>query len=125
MGTSSHVWLIVLLYGIKKYEYRKKVFKKNVEKVYIYSTSPDKCIVGFFLYKGYLQGDKDIIWELTHKEAGISKEAYDEYFKHSTIAYAIKIEEFYTFDISINPREYFDSFTAPQSYMYLEGDVVI
>ena len=38
----------------KKYEYRKSIFKKDIDKVYIYSTRPNKQIVGYFKYSGYL-----------------------------------------------------------------------
>jgi type I restriction enzyme S subunit len=36
--------------GNKKYEFRKKIFKKKdeVQEIYIYSTSPVKKIIGYF-----------------------------------------------------------------------------
>ena len=44
-----------IIKGNKRYEFRKSIFKKNVEEVWIYATSPTKKIVGtfsvsFFLY---------------------------------------------------------------------------
>ena len=32
----------------KMYEFRKSIFKKNPEKIFIYSTSPQREIVGYF-----------------------------------------------------------------------------
>lgn len=37
-----------ILAGEKLYEFRKTIFKQNVDKVFIYSTDPDKKIVGYF-----------------------------------------------------------------------------
>ena len=34
--------------GKKKFEFRKVIFRKSVERIYIYETSPTSQIVGFF-----------------------------------------------------------------------------
>ena len=33
----------------KKYEFRKRIFRKNVDKIFIYSSSPEKKIIGYFV----------------------------------------------------------------------------
>ena len=35
-----------IINGEKKFEYRRKIFKKDVEKVLIYASSPIKLVVG-------------------------------------------------------------------------------
>ena len=35
--------------GVKKYEFRKQIFKRNIKKVYIYESYPVKKIVGAFV----------------------------------------------------------------------------
>jgi len=37
-----------IIKGNKRYEFRKSIFKKNVDVVWIYATSPTKKIVGTF-----------------------------------------------------------------------------
>ena len=113
-----------ILLGNKRYEYRKRIFKEEVDKIYIYSTSPEQKIVGYFKYKGYKMGTPEELWEETNLFSGINKEAYFEYFEGRKEAYAIQIEEVYEFDRAIEPKEAFEKFTAPQSYMYLKGDIV-
>lgn len=107
----------------KKYEYRKNIFKKNIDKVYIYSTAPDKRIVGYFRYSGYLNGSPEEIWKITKEGAGIDEISYYKYFQNRECAYAIKIEKLHIFKESIDPRSTINKFVAPQSYIYLEGDI--
>lgn len=62
-----------ILSGEKKFEFRKKIFKQEVENIYIYSTSPKKKIVAKFKYNGFLEGTPLEIWEKTLKNSGISE----------------------------------------------------
>ncbi|MFL8710947.1 hypothetical protein Q3304_09275 [Clostridioides sp. GD02377] len=108
-----------ILNNNKKFEYRKTIFKEDVEKIYVYSTSPQKKIIGYFKYTKYLKDSPRVIWNKTKEFSGISKDEYDEYFNNRDIAYAIEISEFIKFDRGINPKEYIDNFIAPQSYKYI------
>ena len=112
-----------IINGIKKYEFRKRIFKKNVDKIYIYSTAPDKRIVGYFEYKGYLKDTPKCIWEKTVQFSGINEEEYFKYFDKKENAYAIVIDQLYLFEIPINPFEKIKDFVAPQSYKYVDGDI--
>ncbi|HBF1820628.1 TPA: hypothetical protein KNT04_002607 [Clostridioides difficile] len=107
----------------KRFEYRKTIFKEDVNKIYVYSTSPHKKIVGYFKYTKYLKDNPEYIWNKTKEFSGISKDEYDEYFNNRDIAYAIEINEFIKFDVDINPKEYIDNFIAPQSYKYINKNV--
>ncbi|SEJ95963.1 Predicted transcriptional regulator, contains an HTH and PUA-like domains [Propionispira arboris] len=113
-----------ILSGRKKYEFRKKIFLKPVERVYVYSSSPVKRIVGFFLYAKSIKDTPNNVWEQTKKFAGISKDDYFHYFIDKKIAYALIIERFYEFEIPLDPKQLFDDFSAPQSYKYICGDAV-
>lgn len=107
----------------KKYEYRKSIFKKDIDKVYIYSTRPNKQIVGYFKYSGYLNGAPEEIWKITKDFSGIDEISYYKYFNNKECAYAIKIEELHIFKDPIDPKSKINKFVAPQSYIYLEGDI--
>ncbi|OFI05013.1 hypothetical protein CLOACE_19820 [Clostridium acetireducens DSM 10703] len=112
-----------ILTGKKKYEYRKCIFKKDIDKIYIYSTSPEQKIVGYFKYAGYIKETPEKIWNETKEFSGIDEKSYYEYFSKNSYAYAIKIEQICVFKVPINPKEKLKKFNPPQSYMYLEGDI--
>lgn len=113
-----------IILGEKNFEYRKSKFKKDVDKVFVYSTSPIKKIVGYFRFSGYIQGTVDYVWGITANESGVEKKFYYEYFKNKSNSYALKIVEFYEFENYLNPKEHIDSFYPPQSYRYLEKGVL-
>ena len=105
--------------GYKKYEFRKKIFKRDVSEIYIYSSSPDKKIIGYFNIKTIIEDTPDKLWKVTSKSAGISKKDFDEYYKGKDIGFAIEIGTFNEFISPLCPYKHYSKFTAPQSFMYL------
>ena len=105
--------------GRKKYEFRKSIFKReNIEKMYIYSSSPVKKIIAIVDIDGILSDSPQKLWEQYHEDAGISEIEFFDYFKNSDIGYAIKISNVLEFPIPIDP--YIDEdFRPPQSFYYL------
>jgi len=103
----------------KKYEFRKSIFKReNTEKMYIYSSSPVKKIIGIVDIDGILSDSPLKLWEQCHEDAGISEREFFSYFKNSDTGYAIKISNVQEFSIPIDP--YIDEdFRPPQSFYYL------
>jgi len=61
-----------ILSGRKKYEYRKSIFKRSVNKIYVYTSSPQRKFVGYFFYDGFIRGTPEYIWEHTSAVSGIS-----------------------------------------------------
>ena len=107
--------------GKKHFEFRKKSFDKDkINRVFIYSSSPTQAIVGYFETDEILEDTPERIWEQTSQVAGINKQDFFEYFKDRVSAAAIKIENFHLFSNPINPKEVFDKFCPPQSYMYAD-----
>ena len=77
--------------GQKKYEYRKRVFKRtDIDRGYVYASKPFCRIVGYFTIDHVIEDTPSNIWANTHKEGGITKEYFDAYFKNCHTAYAIK-----------------------------------
>ena len=109
-----------IINGEKKYEFRKRIFKQHVRRIFIYSSAPQKRIVGYFDWDGAIAGDVSSVWEQTSKYAGIDEPAYKAYFSAAESAYAIKLNLLHLFDKPVNPW-YFQGFRPPQSYCYL-GD---
>ncbi|MDO4764304.1 MAG: hypothetical protein Q4A00_08000, partial [Flavobacteriaceae bacterium] len=54
-----------IFFRSKKYEFRKVLFRKEVESVIIYSTMPVGRIVGEFTISNIISGKPNIIWEQT------------------------------------------------------------
>lgn len=109
--------------GKKIYEFRRSILKRNdIEKIYIYSTSPIRKIIAVFEIEQILKDSPERIWKLCQKYGGISKEDFFAYFKNSDLAYAIKICNVVSFQEPIDPYNIIDNFKPPQSFYYLPLD---
>jgi type I restriction enzyme S subunit len=106
--------------GKKKYDYRRSIFKREVEHIYIYSSAPVKKIVCRFTYSGYLSGSVDEIWERTWKFAAAGETEYRDYLKGVKTAYAIPVEGLAVFDPPLDPYEGDPGFRPPQSFRYMK-----
>lgn len=105
--------------GKKRYEYRKRVFKREIESVVIYASKPVGKIVGEFTIKSILEESPQEIWDKTQKFSGVSKEFFFEYFGDRDEAYAIEIDKIRIYQEPIDPYQGSEKFVAPQSYKYL------
>jgi len=109
-----------IISGRKKYEFRKLIFKReNIEKVYIYSSSPVKKVIGIVDIDGIIIDSPQSLWEQCHEYAGISESDFFSYFKNSDIGYAIKISDVHEFSIPIDPYDMIKGFRPPQSFYYV------
>jgi len=114
----------MILSGQKKYEYRKRVFKRtDIDKVYIYASKPICKVVGYFTIAAMIEDSPNVMWKMTHEGSGISKEYFDAYFKNCDMAHAIKIGEVVKFGTPIDPKKVIKNFTAPQNYRYVDYDI--
>lgn len=107
--------------GTKKVEFRKKVFSKTVKKVVVYSSSPQKRIVGFFNVTKITAKTPLEVWNIYNSIGGIKKEKFEDYYKGKKIAYAIEINNFRSFSVPLNPQEIDASFRPPQSFCYVDN----
>ena len=103
-----------IIKGNKKYEYRKAIFKKNVDTVVIYKTTPFCKIIGEFEIDGILYDTPENIWQITQEFAGITQDYFDKYFYNRKIAYAIKIGNIKQYELE--PKDIIKQFKAPQSF---------
>lgn len=111
-----------ILLGTKKYEYRKQKIRKPFERIYIYSSSPIKKIVGYFTVKQVLQGYPQEIWDKTESFSGIGFEDYIGYFEGKRYAYAYEISQVIEFSKYIDPKEILNDFYPPQSYCFFDRE---
>ena len=106
-----------IINGTKKYEYRTKTAKNDVNKLIIYETTPIKKVVAEAEIVEVLALEPNILWKKTKEFSGISKEFFDSYFKNREIAYAYKLGKIKVYE---KPKELaeFGLKTAPQSFAY-------
>lgn len=105
--------------GIKKYEFRKFLPKYNVTRIIVYSTSPEKLVLGEVEVKKTISMKKTPLWELTKKDAGISRLKYRDYFRDSKQAHAFVLGKANLYNKPKMLKD-FDIQQAPQSYVYLK-----
>lgn len=108
-----------ILNGEKKYEYRKRLAREKVRKIYIYCTSPIMKVVGTVEVLDYIKSSPSRLWEETKRNAGISREKYRKYFHGCKTAYAYKLGETTTFETPLDIHAFGIS-TAPQSFVYVD-----
>lgn len=116
------IYANAIMDGIKKVEFRKKIFKKPVDKVFVYSSSPDKKIIGYFTIGNIVEDSPQKLWEKYSDIGCISKEDFFNYYKNMESGFSIKIESYKKFNKGVDPAEIFEKFCAPQSYFYLEEE---
>ena len=107
-----------IIQGDKKYEFRTRVAKKNIDCIVIYMTSPVKKVVAEVYVRSVIHHKPEELWEITKEHAGISKEYFEEYFLDRQIAYAYELGEVTVFEEPRTLGEYGCNH-APQSFMYL------
>lgn len=116
------VFADLIFTGEKGYEYRKSVYKnRDVKTVVVYATRPVAKIIGEFDISAIVAGAPTEIWRRTRDKSGISKEFFESYFEGRKSAFALKIGAVRRYDEPIDPETIFEKFTAPQSYMYIDG----
>lgn len=106
-----------IINGTKKYEYRTKAAKKDVNKLIIYETMPIKKVVAEAEIIEVLALEPNALWKETKEFSGITKNFFDDYFKNRKVAYAYKLGTIKVYDEPKSLAE-FGLKTAPQSFAY-------
>jgi predicted transcriptional regulator len=110
----------LIFQGTKKYEYRKAIFgNEEVDTILVYACQPVGMIVGELKIEDILCASPGALWRKTRKHAGVSRTFFFEYFSGRDRGYAIKIGAAALYERPIDPYEVLESFTPPQSFMYL------
>lgn len=107
--------------GMKKVEFRKKIFSDSVEKVYVYSSSPVKKIIGYFNVNKVKKAAPNELWEQYSQVGFISSDDFQSYYRNHKIGYGIEIDKFFTFCVPVDPNVLNPKFRAPQSFCYIDN----
>jgi type I restriction enzyme S subunit len=103
---------------VKRYEFRKTIFKTKVSRIYIYSSSPIKKIIGFFIVDNIIEDNPSNLWGKFNKHSGIEEEEFFKYFENKQKGYAIKIGALELFHNPVDPYKELPNFIPPQSFCY-------
>lgn len=112
------VYVKSILDGTKRFEYRTKVSKEDINSLIIYETFPVKKVVAEAEVLGIIALTPAELWELTHDYGGISKEDFDLYFRGRKMAYAYKLGKIKIFENPLDIK-FFGLKCAPQSFAYV------
>ena len=88
--------------------------------MFIYESSPSKCIVGWFTVKKIICESPERIWQICKDSGGIEVEKFFAYCNGKKKIYAIQIEDVYKFEKPMNPFEINPFFRAPQNFGYFD-----
>lgn len=105
--------------GEKKYEYRRKIFKKEVDSIIVYVSSPIKKVIGELVIEDILNDEIYSLWENTKKNSGTDEEFFFKYFNKVEKGYAIKIKKFIKYKKPKRLEDFGLSY-PPQGYAYLQ-----
>lgn len=111
-----------IIEGGKRYEFRKTIFRnREIDRIYIYSSSPVKKIVASFEVGEILEDHPVDLWDNVKEYAGIDDQDFFSYFAGKSRAFAIGIQDLREFSTPLDPREAVPGFVPPQSYCYFDG----
>ncbi len=119
------VYSDLILDGLKKYEFRRRIFSKSEGNVLMYATKPIGKVVGYFNFDRVLKGIPQEIWEKCQYSAGVTKVEFFRYFANTEVAYAIKINEVFKFQKPLDINEISKGSRAPRSFNYINTKILI
>ena len=108
-----------ILSGEKKFEYRTRVAKQQVDTLIIYATKPIMKVVAEVEILEVITTSPEELWNQTKHQSGITKAFFDKYFKDKQVAYAYRLGEV---KVCERPKYLLDFGLrmAPQSFAYVK-----
>jgi predicted transcriptional regulator len=111
-----------ILAGIKTFEFRRMLFKRDdVRTVVLYASSPVCKVVGEFTVDHVLTLDLEALWESTCDGGGIDRAYFDEYFEGRATGHALKVKQTRRYRSPLSLQKDFGISHPPQSFCYLES----
>jgi predicted transcriptional regulator len=112
------VYADAILLGVKRFEYRRKIFHHPVVTAYIYSSSPVQKIVGEFCIESIVENDPQSVWAKTKRWGGVDKKLFDAYFQGCKVAYALQVGSVKMYNQAQSLLGMFGINRPPQSFCY-------
>ncbi len=113
-----------ILGGDKTVELRRTRLSVDVSHIVVYSTSPVRRVVGWFEVNGFERDRPSRLWRRYGVATCLSRKEFLAYFDGAAEGTAISVGRVVALD---EPMELMTlgSFTAPQSYRYLDESAVV
>ncbi|MNC04589.1 50S ribosomal protein L22 [compost metagenome] len=108
-----------IISGEKKFEFRRRIFKRDVDSIVIYVTSPVKMVMAEFTVKNIHQGAPGELWDISYPYTGIEKPLFDKYFLGTANGYAIEIGRVIVYEQPFSIKNIPSVRKAPQSFVYI------
>lgn len=112
-----------IMSGKKAYEFRRTIFtRRYVEKMFIYSSTPVKKIIGVVDIDEIIEGTPKQLWEKCYRHGGIPKFYFFKYFANKERGYAIKMKNIKKYGLPVDP--WIDpKFKPPQNFYYINDPI--
>lgn len=104
--------------GEKRFEFRRAIFRKAVDVVVVYTTSPTSLVVGEFDVTGVISESVEDLWGRTSRYAGIDSKVFFSYFEGRGVGHAIAIGNVRKYKRPLDLAATF-GIRAPQSFVYI------
>jgi|HubBroStandDraft_1064217.scaffolds.fasta_scaffold767569_1 predicted transcriptional regulator len=104
--------------GKKRFEFRRSIFRADIQVVIVYITSPVGQVAGEFSVKDIITDDVDALWDRTEKMAGIDRKVFTDYFAGRDVGHAIVIGNVKRYDQPLDLQKTY-GVRPPQSFLYL------
>jgi len=108
-----------ILSGNKSVEFRKRGFRRPVSHMVLYSTQPVGRVVGVCSVAGIVRARPADLWEQYEEFAGISHDAFIDYYSSAATGIAIQVQYSWRMDPAVPLADLDPGFTVPQSFTYL------
>jgi predicted transcriptional regulator len=106
--------------GDKRFEFRRAIFRRHVDVVVVYTTSPISRVVGEFEVESIITDTIEALWKRTRHSAGIDRQRFFGYFAGRKTGYAIVIGSVRRYRTPVDLSNEF-GLRAPQSFVYLRS----
>jgi predicted transcriptional regulator len=104
--------------GEKRFEFRRTIFREEIEIVVVYITSPISMVAGEFDVKHIISDDVASLWARTRAKAGIDSDVFFKYFAGREVGHAIAIGDVRRYRRPLALETHY-GVRAPQSFLYL------
>ena len=111
-----------IMEGKKKVEFRKRNIPSHIKHVVVYSTAPEKMVIGTFEVDRITKATPKALWKKFNKIGFVEKEFLFDYYDNQDIGIAIHVGKTREIENPFPLSKIKKGLSAPQSFRYLQDD---
>ncbi|OHU78841.1 hypothetical protein BKG84_10980 [Mycobacteroides chelonae] len=108
-----------ILDGRKRVEFRKRTLAKDISLAWVYATAPVQRVVGYFTIRQIVADAPSVLWARYGSVGCIERHDFDDYYRNSSVGYAIEIQQVWCLSDPPALNVAFPSVVPPQSFRYV------